>query len=580
MYRKRIAYGQSAFFLQIVQKRIFREDTYARKSKLKHILFAFLLTKSYLCSQQYYFPEKLNYMRMKKFTLMIIAALMAVTANAQKLERAQLARPMQNRVSMTASPMQSKVNSVTRPMQGKTQSVETIKQIKKARKAAAVSSIDDLTGTWMQIYYSGFDEAILSTIIEITKTEGSENSITITGWWGSWTEPIEAKVDIAAGTVTIDPQLLYEYEGDSPAELINVTTEGAALIGTIEEDGSISFEDEWAAHIIGGEQSYEYAQFTMLVRPNGKMNYVNGEETYSNDVYIEQDEEFVYIYNFADLGRMIDLELIPDKTVSVPEGQVMYSYSGDSYILYGVEGGYVGSLTATWTETEIAFDMPWTGFVDDENSENYGDNFGLNSLCTITLTDGSVFDDGQPEEVAATPATPTDLTYEMTQWGPRIQFNVPLQDVDGNKLRQDRLYYQIYYMKDGTVYAYRLKAGEDAYTKLESDLEEILYYFTDYWDIFSYGVDQGKRVYLYGTDGWEKVGVKSIYQGGGETHVSGIIWYNIADGTVTVEEDTTGISQVNAAQQNGGKAFNLAGQQVKQGYKGIVIKDGKKFMVK
>ena len=45
-------------------------------------------------------------------------------------------------------------------------------------------------------------------------------------------------------------------------------------------------------------------------------------------------------------------------------------------------------------------------------------------------------------------------------------------------------------------------------------------------------------------------------------------------------EDPTGISQVNATQKNGGKAFNLAGQQVKQGYKGIVIKDGKKFMVK
>ena len=516
---------------------------------------------------------------MKKFTLMIIAALMAVTANAQKLERAQLARPMQNRVSMTASPMQSKVNSVTRPMQGKTQSVETIKQIKKARKAAAVSSIDDLTGTWMQIYYSYFDDAILSTVMEITKTEGSRNMITIKGWWGSWTEPIEATVDLDAGTVTIDPQLLYEYEGDDPAELINATTEGAALIGTIEEDGSISFEDEWAAHIIGGEQSYEYALFTMLVRPNGKMNYMNGGKAYSNDVYIEQEADgYVYVYNFADFGWMVEFELNSDNTVTAPSDQVIYSYSGDSYILYGVEGGYVVSLTATWTETEIAFDMPWTGFVDDRNSENYGDNFGLNSLCTITLTDDFVFDDGQPEDVAATPATPTDLTYEMTQWGPRILFDVPRVDVDGNKLRKDKQFYQIYYMKDGTASAYTLKAGEDAYTELESDMEEIPYNFTDGWDIFT--DRESKKVYLYGTDGWEKVGVKSIYQGGGETHVSGIIWYNIADGTVTVEEDTTGINHVNASQKNGGKAFNLAGQQVKQGYKGIVIKDGKKFVIK
>ena len=139
---------------------------------------------------------------------MIIAALMALTANAQKLERAQFARPMQNRVSMTASPMQSKVHRVARPMQGKTQSVETIKQIKKARKAAAVSSIDDLTGTWMQIYYSDFDEAILSTVMEITKTEGSENSITINGWWLSGVEPIEATVDLSEGTIMINPQLL------------------------------------------------------------------------------------------------------------------------------------------------------------------------------------------------------------------------------------------------------------------------------------------------------------------------------------------------------------------------------------
>lgn len=509
---------------------------------------------------------------MKKFTLMIIAALMAVTANAQKLERAQLARPMQNRVSMTASPMQSKVNSVTRPMQGKTQSVETIKQIKKARKAAAVSSIDDLTGTWMQIYYSGFDEAILSTIIEITKTEGSENSITITGWWGSWTEPIEAKVDIAAGTVTIDPQLLYEYEGDDPAELINVTTEGAALIGTIEEDGSITFEDEWAAHIIGGEQSYEYALFTMLVRPNGKMNYMNSiSGKNSVDVYIVQDleEEKVYVYNFGNYGQTIELNINSDKTFEVPSDQFLFYYDeelGDCY-LYGLNEtatGLVNHITATGTETSISFDQTWTAY-------SYSGYIvgGQNTGCTITLTDGSTYVyPAEIEDVAATPATPTDLEYDVhPTYGPRIFVEVPLIDVDGNKLRKDRLFYQIYYMKDGTASAYTLLAS--AYEKLDSDMDLIPYNFTDDWDIYT--EDDSKKVYLYGTDGWEKVGVKSIYQGGGETHESEIVWYDIVD---------TGISQVNAALQNGGKAFNLAGQQVKQGYKGIVIKDGKKFVIK
>ena len=504
---------------------------------------------------------------MKKFTLMIIAALMAVTANAQKLERAQLARPMQNRVSMTASPMQSKVNSVTRPMQGKTQSVETIKQIKKARKAAAVSSIDDLTGTWMQIYYSGFDEAILSTIIEITKTEGSENSITINGWLGNLIEkpePIEATVDIAAGTVTIDPQLIYD--GGVSAELVNVDseTEGAPLVGTIEEDGSITFEEGWAVFV--GEDPYEYALFTMLVRPNGKMNYMNN-GIQSTDVYIEQDleEETVYVYNFGDFGRTIELTMNSDKTIEVPSDQIVYVSSNGDFYIYGLNetADKLIDLTATGTETTITFDQAWTGYADS------GYWLGINSDCIITLTDGSTFVyPAEIEDVAATPATPTDLEYEVTpKYGPRILFNVPLQDVEGNKLRKDRFFYQIYYMKDGTASAYTLLAS--AYEELDSDMELIPYDFTDGWDIFT--EKEAKRVYLYGTDGWEKVGVKSIYQGGGETHESEIVWYDIVD---------TGISQVNAAQQNGGKAFNLAGQQVKQGYKGIVIKDGKKFMVK
>jgi len=519
-----------------------------------------LLAKSYLCSQQYYFPEILNYMRMKKFTLMIIAALMAVTANAQKLERAQLARPMQNRVSMTASPIQSKVNSVTRPMQGKTQSVETIKQLKKTRKAAAVSSIDDLTGKWMQIYYSSAEEAILSTVMEISQIIGSENGITISGWWNMYAEPIEAKVDLKTGTITVDPQQVY---GSPSLTLVNASSEndGAALVGTIEEDGSITFEDAWA--VMTGTDTYEYGLYTMLVRPNGKMDYTIEEETYSDDIYIEEEEDgMVYIYNFANFGRMIELELNPDKTIRVPSEQVVLTYQGNDYILYGVEMPYVTSLGGIGTETMLTFDKPWTGFAEN------GDNLGLNSDCIIYYTDGTTFEyPVEPEDVAATPATPTDLEYEETQYGPAILFDVPREDVDGKKLRKDKLFYQIYYMFGGKEYVYTLQASD--YKYLKSDMDVIPYSFTDDYDIFTDG--DTKTVYLYGTDGWEKVGVKSIYKGGGKTHESEIVWYDIVD---------TGISQVNAAQQNGGKAFNLAGQQVKQGYKGIVIKDGKKFMVK
>ena len=55
------------------------------------------------------------------------------------------------------------------------------------------------------------------------------------------------------------------------------------------------------------------------------------------------------------------------------------------------------------------------------------------------------------------------------------------------------------------------------------------------------------------------------------------IWYFSQSVTTTA----TGISKVeNLKVAQDGKCFNLAGQQVGKGYKGIVIKNGKKIVIK
>ena len=46
------------------------------------------------------------------------------------------------------------------------------------------------------------------------------------------------------------------------------------------------------------------------------------------------------------------------------------------------------------------------------------------------------------------------------------------------------------------------------------------------------------------------------------------------------DEETTGITNVNAAESNDDTLYNLAGQKVNAAYKGIVIKNGKKYLVK
>lgn len=490
---------------------------------------------------------------MRKFTLLIVAVLMAITASAQKLDSKQLVRPV--------SP---KGNMVARALPENAKPVKPFKLNKKARKAAGIKSIDDMTGKWMQIYYSYSDEAIISTVVEITKTEGSENSITINGWWASVAEPIEATVDIAAGTVTVAPQLIYD-SGVS-AELVNADTEteGAPLVGTIAEDGSITFEEGWAVFV--GEDPYEYATYTTFVRPNGEMEFLN-DGVQIVDVYIEQDEEEekVYVYNFGDFGRTIELGMNSDKTIEVPSSQIVYTGTNGDFYLYGLDetAENLISLSATGTEKTITFDQDWTGYT----STQYW--LGQNTGTTITLTDGSKFVyPAEIADVAATPANPTDLEYNVHKtYGPRILVDVPRVDKDGKKLRKDKLFYQIYYMIGGDVFDYTLKTTE--YKYLESDMDLIPYSFTDDYDIYTDG--DSKKVYLYGSDGWEKVGVKSIYLGGDETRESEIVWYDIV---------AAGISTVNANEQNGGKAYNMAGQLVKQGYKGIVVKNGKKFLMK
>ncbi len=57
-------------------------------------------------------------------------------------------------------------------------------------------------------------------------------------------------------------------------------------------------------------------------------------------------------------------------------------------------------------------------------------------------------------------------------------------------------------------------------------------------------------------------------------------WQNAATFEI-VEEPTTGISNIESANvAKDGKSFNLAGQQVGKDYKGIVIKNGKKMVIK
>ena len=125
-------------------------------------------------------------------------------------------------------------------------------------------------------------------------------------------------------------------------------------------------------------------------------------------------------------------------------------------------------------------------------------------------------------DVATTPALPAiiDHILEGTSY-PNITIDVPDTDTEGNPLLSNKLSYQYYYEIDHV--ASPLTLTTDLYYELTTNMTDIPYDFSDDWDIYPY------RLYLnqdFST--WNRIGIQSIYRGGGEENRSEIFWYAIS----------------------------------------------------
>ena len=146
---------------------------------------------------------------------------------------------------------------------------------------------------------------------------------------------------------------------------------------------------------------------------------------------------------------------------------------------------------------------------------------------------------------------------------------IPLEDVEGKPLVADKLSYKLYYSIGDEVK--EIEFTTDLYGKLEENMTEIPYNFTDGHDIEV----NGQRINLYhgNRSEWERIGVVSIYRGGGETNESSIYWYKLKD-IVNIEEAAIANGEENS------DIYNLQGIRMKTAPKGIYIKNGKKYVVR
>ena len=493
---------------------------------------------------------------MKKFTFMLIAAFVAVASWAGVPVKKATALQLQNVVQLDAQKKAPKLVKAAAPFKVTTPVTNRLAAKVKAnvRRAPKKAGIADLLkGDLMLV--SDYYEVENQNIIEGTPAAGGwavsasltgDNTLAIEGFTSSATEPIEATFELAT-----DPELLAKdvlatatiaagqtlFESSYGPVLLDNALEDAPLTAYVFNDGTIVIDGLWY-DVIGGDGQYAgymysgYLYSSAVVAANGTMEFTDSEgEKYNETVYIFQDAESpksAVVYNFAGEEAAVEVSMKTDGSFIINEQPIFYyneqyGYFNTTGLL--IEDGkyYLNSLTGVCDANVLTFDVMWALYSPTTYSI-----YSIFEPAVITRTDGVDF--LIPTAVAgpATPADPEILrvgNYDSEQGYGSVAFTIPVEDVDGNDLNEEDLYYQLFSRIDGKEEP--IVFTPEICERLTEDMTEIPYTFTDNWDFADKGTY--KVVFLnYNFNlNYEAIGVQSIYKGGGETNKSEIVWADV-----------------------------------------------------
>lgn len=217
-----------------------------------------------------------------------------------------------------------------------------------ARRVASLSSVTDLTGSYVQTSVSLAASAGDSgNATKITLGEG-ENAIVIERFWSNLYTPtylkVNATVDLATATISIPAQTVYTDETFGPISLVKTTTgyplRNEPITAHIEDDGTIALDTPWALYIDSegeNKDKYLYANYNTRLRPaNATLQfrtYRNPDVVYGYDILVEQTgSNTLEITNLANAGLVTQATLSGDRTMSIPYVPVEY-YPFKGYLL-------------------------------------------------------------------------------------------------------------------------------------------------------------------------------------------------------------------------------------------------------
>ncbi|MBR1414975.1 MAG: hypothetical protein IJ570_03825 [Prevotella sp.] len=247
-------------------------------------------------------------------------------------------------------------------------------------------------------------------------------------------------------------------------------------------------------------------------------------ESFVKSVNVAIDDEHIYIQGLCPYisGAWVKGDRQGD-TFVLKSGQFFgtYIFQGEAYPIYfvpmDVETGQATDLVLTQDEQTGALTTEqWISL-----SAVQDDVYFYEIYADVELSD--------IPDVAATPATPeiSYFEYDADLEMALAELSVPTVDVDGKPLITEKLYYQLFTDYGEGVEPYVFEA--DWHDGLEEDMTVVPYNYADDIDFL-----RGGEMILFYTiqPDLKRIGVKSIYTGGDETHESPVSWYLVDESYV------------------------------------------------
>lgn len=382
---------------------------------------------------------------------------------------------------------------------------------------------------------------------------------------------VEQEEDGVVNYVASEDQtdLLFTRSGDTLRALFNTVDDQGCpteMLGLADAEGNwYGFGD---AKIVIEPMSLQRTLLPGGATPQDyEMTYATGDEsTYSVLVQAAFSNGKVYLKSpmtsEQDPDQWIEGEITADgKAVFKPQyiGTDVITYNHVFFMPATCESVYNEESETTYYEYDVASQLT---FAYDADARTLTAEKGTALLVNTEPTLLDVLQ-GYPEpvytpfeETAATPASPVWMSvtdYDADYQYGELYFTVPAKDTEGKFINPEKLTYSVYFDSEEPF-----TFTTDEYVKLPETTTEIASDYADGYDFFI--TDDAHEVYVFSP--FERVGVQSIYRGGGEERRSPIIWY----------QDPDGISKTGIAEENTATSYyDLAGRRLSKPQRGITI---------